>query len=593
MIDFRLYRLAWLPALAAFVTVMFSLEGVPEPLEPQLTPAAFDSGRAETNAKQILGTADERSPGSEGDAAVGDLVLERFEAVEAGTAAVQAFDADVDDEERELRNLVLTLPGETDRAVLVAAPRDSASGPGAASSAAATAALLELAEVLGTTDHAKTFVLVSTDASTVGADGIRQFLDAFPDRDLIDAAVVLTQPGSSDPSPPYVLRHSIDDRSTSMQLVRTAEETIAEQAMGSSDRGGLFAELARLAMPVAVGEQGVLISEGIDAVAISSAGEQPLAPSEDGPGDLDPEVLAAFGGAALGTVLAFDEAVAGLEHGPETYVEFSGSLVPGWAIAVLALALLLPAAVAAIDGLARAARNRAGTIRSLTWAFALALPPLAGLIALYLMSVAGLVADPPYPFDPGRFTLGLGEALVLLVLTAIVVAAYVLSGVARVPRRPRREALVPALGAVAVAGGIATWLLSPYLALFLVPAVHVWLVAGRKRVPSRPLLAVAVVAAALPVVLAARSALGEVGAGVWDVVLMVTDGHIASLPLILLCPLGGSLVGLLLLAWRPGTNWTNPLGGRPQQERGLPGHRSDEFPMDLQPVAADEGTRRG
>jgi hypothetical protein len=593
MIDFRLYRLAWLPALAAFVMVMFSLEGIPEPLDPQLTPAAFDSGRAETNARQILGTANERAPGSAGDAAAGDLVLERFEEIEAGTAAEQTFEADIDGEERELRNVVLNLAGGTDRVVLVVAPRDSASGPGAASSAAATAALLELAHVLGTTDHAKTIVLVSTDASTAGADGIRQFLDAFPDRDLIDAAVVLTQPGSSNPATPYVLRHSIDDRSTSMQLVRTAEETVAEQAMRSNDRGSLFTDLSRLAMPVAVGEQGVLISEGVDAVAISSAGEQPLAPSEDQPDDLDPEVLAAFGSAALGTVLAFDASAVPLAHGPETYVEFSGSLMPGWALAVLALAMLLPAAVAAVDGVARAARHRAGTIRALTWAFALALPLLLALIALYLMSVVGIVADPPYPFDPGRFGLGFGEVLALLFLVAIAVAAYILAGLARAPGRARREALAPALGTTAVAGGLATWLLNPYLALLLVPTVHVWLVAGRERPPSRMLLAGAVVLASLPVLLGARAAVSEVGGGVWDVVLMVTDGHIAALPLVLLCPLGGSLAGLLLLAWRPGTDWTNQLGARPQPERGVRGERSDEFPMDFQPASADEGTERG
>ena len=43
------------------------------------------------------------------------------------------------------------------------ASRDSASGPGAASSAAATATLLELVKELSSTTHKKTLTFVSTD----------------------------------------------------------------------------------------------------------------------------------------------------------------------------------------------------------------------------------------------------------------------------------------------------------------------------------------------------------------------------------------------------------------------------------------------
>jgi hypothetical protein len=59
---------------------------------------------------------------------------------------------------------------------------------------------------------------------------------------------------------------------------------------------------------------------------------------------------------------------------------------------------------------------------------------------------------------------------------------------------------------------------------------------------------VAVVALSLlPAALALRSVTGAVGAGAWDVLLMVADGHIPTPTLIALCPLVGALVGLLLL----------------------------------------------
>ena len=139
MIDFRLYRIAWLPALVAFVVMMFSLDGIPEPPDPQIAPATFDSERARDTVQDILATAPERAAGSDGDAAAAELVLGRFEEVEAGTAATQAFEAEVDGSDEELQNVVLTLAGESDDTVLVIAARDSASGPGACSTAAVAA----------------------------------------------------------------------------------------------------------------------------------------------------------------------------------------------------------------------------------------------------------------------------------------------------------------------------------------------------------------------------------------------------------------------------------------------------------------------
>ncbi len=591
MIDFRLYRIAWLPALAAFVVMMFSLDGIPGPPDPQIAPATFDSERARDTAQDILAAAPERVAGGQGDAVAADLVLDRFEEVEAGTAAAQTFEAEVDGSDEELRNVVLTLAGESDETVLVMAARDSASGPGAASSAAATAALIELGEVLGGTEHAKTIVLVSTDAGSEGAEGARRFIEAFDERDQIVAAVVLVQPGSADPEQPHVLRHSTDDASTSMGLVRTAEALLAEQSGRGSGGSGLFGGLSRLAVPMAAGEQAVLISEGIDAIAISSAGERPLAPEEDTADDLDAEVLGEFGAAALGTVLVLDPLTEPLTHGPDTYVEFSGSLLPGWAIAVFSLALLVPAAVAALDGVARAARRRAGVVQAIIWAYALALP-LAGLvIAVLVAGVAGLIADPAYPFDPGRFDLGVPEALLIIALLAAAVCGYALTGLGHPPTRSRWEALAPALGAAAVTGALALWLVNPYLALLLVPAAHVWLLADRPR--PRALVGLCLLLSVLPAVLAVRSSASAVGAEPSDLLLMVVDGQFPAFPLLALCLVGGTLAGMLVLLAHPRGARTDDrdLGGNPQPEWGPPEARPAAGSIDSAPTKADEWMR--
>jgi len=570
MIDFRLYRAAWLPAVAAFVMVMFSLQGIPEPPDPHIAPATFDGERAAATAVDILGAGPERRPGSDGAEAAARLVLERFEGVPAGTAASQAFEMNVDGSQRELQNVVLTLSGDSDEILLVVAPRDTApgGGAGAASSAAATGALVELGEVLGSTEHAKTVVLVSTDAATEGAEGIRRFLDSFADRERIETAIVLSQPGFDEPRAPHVLRHATDDTSTSIGLVRTAEEAIAEQAMRDpGDRGSLFSDLARLALPVAYGEQSVLISEGIDAIAISAAGEKPLAPSEDTEERLDPEVLAQFGAAALAVVLLVDPLPRALEHGPEAYVELSGSLIPGWALGVLALALVLPAAVAAADGIARAVRSDAGEVHAMAWAVGLAFPPLASLAALHLLGVVGLLADPGHPFDPGLLSVGFAEALVMLVLLASWSVAYVLTGLLRAPEDAFEDALVPAVGVVAVAGALGIWALNPFLGLLVAPLANVWLLAAREE-PSRVLVVAGVAAAALPVLLALGSSLGAIGAGPWDLLLMIAGGQVPALVTIAACLLAGAMVGLLVLALRGRLDRPNPLGGGPQGDWG-------------------------
>jgi hypothetical protein len=546
MIDFRLYRIAWLPALIAFVVVMFSFEGEPEPLEPAVAPAAFDGSRVATNARQLLKVAPEREPGSDGDGAAGAFVRDRFEDIAAGTSQEQPFNASIDGEDTELRNVAVTLPGDSEQTIVVMAGRDSASGPGAASSAAATATLIELAEVIGSSEHEKTITLVSTDGSSDGSVGAREFIDAS-DRDLIDAVIVIAQPGSASPTQPHVLRDPIENGSTSAQLVRTAEQAVADQADLAAGGRGTFADLARLAMPSAVGDQSVVIADGLDSVAISSAGEEPLTPAQDDPDDLDSDSLTAFGSATLGAILAVDETTTSLEHGPSTYVGFAGNLIPGWALAVLALALLIPPGIAALDGVARAARRRAGIGRALAWAVGLALPLLAILVLVYLLAVAGLIVRPRYPFDPGRFGVGAAELVLLIVLTLALIAGYVFTGLGQPPPGPRPAALVPALGVAATAGALATWALNPYLALLLTPAAHAWLVAGRGRGLGRVARIGLVVVALAPAVLALRSVTGAVGAGAWDILLMIADGHIGTIVLIALCPLVGSLVGLILM----------------------------------------------
>ena len=559
MTGFRIYRAAFAPAAVALVVLLFSLQGRPAPLPPVVASAEFDQRAAAQIDRQITEAAPVRSPGSEGDRAIADLVAKRFAGVREGQVAEQRFDHNFEGEDVELRNVVLTLPGESARSVVVLAARDSASGPGAASSAAATAALLELVDKLRTSSHTKTLVFVSTDGGSDGAAGAREFVERFPDRDLIDGAIVLWQPGSATPREPSLLDTSNGSQSPSAQLVRTAERALTEQAGRQPRLEGAFGELAQLALPSGLGEQAVLIEEDIDAVGLSSAGERPLAVAADQPDDLSAATLGDLGRTALLLVATLDAAAAPPEHGPAAYLNLAGNLVPGWALALLALTLLLPAAVTSLEALAQAFRAGARPGSALRWAASRSLPLLAALLLLYLLAVTGIVARPAFPFDPGRFRVGAGQIVAMLLLASVIGAGYYAIRGWRVPAGLPHEVAAASLGLIAAVAVLLAWLANPYLALLLVPVAHVWLLDARRAGPlAWPLALGAIAVSLLPMAAAVLHVTGrlDLGAGApWHFTLMVGAGQIGFLPMLALCLLCGSLVGLVALAARP--TWTH------------------------------------
>ena len=139
-----------------------------------------------------------------------------------------------------------------------------------------------------------------------------------------------------------------------------------------------FTQLARLAIPSGLGDQAPLIGEGVDAIAVSSAGERTLPADDDQLDDVDPRTIDEFGRAIQTMIGALDVAVSDPVHGPTAHVEVGRNLVPGWALAALALALILPAAVGAVDACARSMRERLGIRAGLAWELRAACPSSAG-----------------------------------------------------------------------------------------------------------------------------------------------------------------------------------------------------------------------
>jgi hypothetical protein len=595
VISFRIYREAFAPALLAVVVLLFSLQGRPDPLPPVVASAEFDQDAAAKIDRQIVDAAPVRPPGSDGDLAIADMVEKRFMSVSEGQVAQQRFDGSFEGNDVQLRNLILTLPGESPRSVVVLAARDSASGPGAASSAAATATLLELVDKLRTARHTKTLVFVSTDGGSDGAGGAREFAERFAQRSLIDGAVVLWQPGSATPREPSLLDASDGPQSPSAQLVRTAQQTLTEQTGRRPRLEGMFGELARLALPSGLGEQAVLIAHGIDAVGLSSAGERPLPVADDQPNDLSAATLGGLGRAALILVATLDATSAPPEHGPAAYLNLAGDLVPGWALALLALTLLLPAALASLDSLRRAFVRRARVDWALAWSASRALPLFAAALFLYLLAITGIVARPTFPFDPNRFRVGAGQIVAMAFLAIVILAGYYAIRGWRVPAALPGEVAAPALGLVAAFAVLLAWLANPYLALLLVPVAHVWLFDARRGGTFPWPLALGAIALSLaPAAAAVVHVAGrlDLGSGApWQLLLMIGDGQFGFLSILALSLLGGSLVGLMALAVRaPPADPVVPLAAQgwaalPAAPDGQPNRPRPGDGLDASPIA--------
>jgi hypothetical protein len=555
VIDFRLYRLSFLPALVAVTVILFSLEPIPAPLEAPIALAGFDEEGAARTARQIAGTAPERTPGSDEDSAAADLVAERLAEIESAEVSEQSFSSSFDGEDVELRNVIATLPGESERRLVLLAPRDSAAGPGVASSAAATGVLVELAESFGDASHSKTIVLVSTAGAGAGAAGTREFAQHYPERALIDAALAIAQPGALRPEPPFVLPWSAGPQSTAIQLTRTAAASASAALGRSAGLEGSLGDLLRLALPTGLGEQAPLIEHGIDAVSITSAGERPLAPAEDGLESLSVQTLAEIGGAAQTIVIALDAHPGPPEHGPDAYVAVARNLIPGWSLALLAVALLLPAGVAAADGFARGLRGGATRPLDLGWVVGRSLPFLGALVVAYAISIIGLLPSPRFPYDPGQFSVGWGAAVVGILLAAALAGAWYATRPLSAPRRARSEGLAVAAGVVSFATALGVWLVNPFLALLTIPAAHAWLAATFGAPRLRIGASVAALAVALIPGLVALAWLAdrlEVGvAAPWHLLLMVSGGQLGAETAFLGCLLAGCLVAVLAAALRP------------------------------------------
>ena len=550
MLDLRAYRLGFAPVLAALFLMAFSLRGEPEPLEPGTGTIQFDAETAATLTRDLARVAPDREPGGDGAAAAADWILQRFEDVASGTVAEQTFEASVDGSDVELRNVLLTLRGTAESTILIVAERASTDGPGVASSAAATGMLAELAAELGVSGRQRTLILASIDGGGATAAGVRELVQALPDVETIDAAVVISQPGAVRLAEPHLVTSSSGTERPSLELIKTAHEALTDRGRVSAGLDGALGQIARLAIPAAAGPQAALVPEGLDAVAISAAGEVPLPGSDSAEDDLALESLERFGATGLALVAALDARTTSAPS-PSAYVRIGSNTVPAWTVSLLALSLLVPPALPCALLIARARRDR--TARpAIGWAAEWALVAVSPLLALLALAFLGLIPGPELPYDPGRFEIGATEVAGLVLLACVGVAVWWLLGLHRTP------ALDPALlgavaGSVCVTACALAWLANPFLALVLAPLAHAVVVHSLPGL-RRAVLAIPVALAAVaPIVAATIHVASALDWGVttpWQLVVLVAGGGLGLLEAAAIALALGATVAVVQAAQR-------------------------------------------
>ena len=475
MLDPRLYRLAWLPALLAILILAFSLGTRPRPIRTTLSPDGFNVARATALLDRMAERYPSRRPGSPGDRELARFVGAELRKALGGDVSEQRLQARTIDGERELVNVVATRVGRPGPSIVVVAHRDAA-GRGARAELSGTAAMLELARVAGAGRLQRTVTFISTSGGSGGFAGARAAAQRL--ERPVDAVIVLGDVGAQDRRRPLVTGLSDGLGQAPFQLVRTAQAAIQSE-LGSWPGGQrALVQALRMAVPMTGGEQGAFLRAGLPAILISGTGEHPPSPAAA----VSADALGALGRGALRTLYALDNGPDISAQGPTGAMILRGKVVPAWVLRLLALTLLLPALVVCIDAIARLLRRREPVLRRLGWALTPALVIALCCLVVVALAAAGLVVAPPGPIGGELLRLGAGAIAAIVVLVVVAVLTWLLVRPLLVralgldpKRRPDDPAAGVAAATVLVLAALLLAALNPYAALVVVPAVHLGL----------------------------------------------------------------------------------------------------------------------
>ena len=549
MLNGRLYRAAFAPLLLGILIAGFSLTDQPRPLRSSLAPDVFDGQHAASDLQKLVARYRSRRPGSDQDEALAGYMASQLHGP-TFSVSVRHFGARTIDGDRTLSTVIASRPGIVNRSIVLLAHRDAA-GAGSAAELSGTAALIELGRLLSQRVTNRSVELVSTSGGSGGDAGAVDF--AAHAGGPVDAVIVLGDIAGAGARRPFVLPWSQSSAVAPPQLQRTVQDAIDNQVgTTAGGTGSVLTQFAHLALPYTVSEQGVLNAAGLPAVTIQVSGER--GPSAGAPVSADR--LQNFGRAAL---TAFNALDAGPDMpAPSRVLMFDRKVMPSWAVRLLVGLLLLPALLAIVDGFARARRRREPVAMWLRWTLACAFPFFVLALFLIALRTTGiLTVVPAAPVAPDALTVGARErgALIGAVLVLGVLWLGWRSLVHRLGVRGAPDSAGAGAALLLVLAVLTTvvWVLNPYAALLMAPALHLWLLVADPELRPRRVAALALVALGLVPVLGVIALYArQLGLDplqlAWTPVLLVAGGHIGILAAVMWSVALGCTVAAAMVA---------------------------------------------
>jgi Peptidase family M28 len=485
VLDVRVYRAAFLPALIALFVAAFSLGDRPAPAVSPFAADAFDGQRAfggeaplRNSLQELAQSFPDRATGSADDTGLADRVATTLSA--ADRTRRPAFRV-TRLQTGAAQTVIGVRPGLSSRQIVVISHRDAYGKPGKAE-LSGTAVMLELARLFRARELRKTLVLVSTSGAREGYTGARAWAEKAAGGP-IDAVIVLGDLAGAKSERPWVVPWSLGSGAAPLALQRTVETAVRAEGGGpGSTRAS--AQWIRRAVPYTVSEQGVIADSSLPVVMIGVSGER-------GPGaeeNVSRARLDRFGRSVLRAVSAIDATGSTSEGGQPAFAGSPDGIVtmrnvlPDWAVRLLVGTLLLPALVTALDGFFRVRRRRLAVRPWMLWLVGTGLPVVMGWFWLRALGITGALDPPDAPIlPPAPFHRGEAFAVASLALVLAIgwfgVRRLIL---ARAGERgnPMAGSLGAATGAVLVTLAALVWAVNPYAAALLLPAAHVWLFAA-------------------------------------------------------------------------------------------------------------------
>lgn len=502
MLDVRIYRLSFLPAVLATVVVAFSFFETGKPLNARGTVDSFDIDRAfgsnvgianEGSLRELVRSFPQLKAGSVQDGLLAARVAKGFQTSgfnvsrygRKGRPNSAASTSDV---------VVGVRPGLSAKRIVILARRDF-SNTAATIGLSGTALLLELARDLSLREQNKTIVLASVAGpignGSVKPDTLKHITGGAP----VDLILVIGEVASQTLSPRPLIAWSSNGIEPPLTLVKTVAGAVRTETAKAVKTPSWSQQLVRRALPVAVSDQAPLNAAGLSSIMLQASGER--GPTRNAKASA--EHMAQFGRATLRVIAALDpprlqrgvgvpevrrpKKESANEHG----LVINNKVLPERLIRLVAGLLLLPGVVAVLDLCLRSYRRRIGVRKWFAWMLGLLLPAIAVFAWLRFLGRAGVISPSLSPLDASLTDMKLVAATLSSLLLAGLVAALARK-LLRVTKRKDSDisdgGATVALMLTLVVVSAALWFVNPYSVLFTAPAVHFWLFAA---LPDTPL----------------------------------------------------------------------------------------------------------